>query len=145
MGKWKKSWNRTFWMRNPTESQSRNVGGCRRELRGSSGTYFSAIPVALSARIGGQSANEGLGLGLFVWSYSGNFLDLAIQLGIGLLCKWDDWRDDGMIRMDGLILPGTDNFMYGPARSAGGRFFGAVFSFTTRRKTFRRRSAPARA
>ena len=29
-----------------------------------------------------------------------------------------------MIRMDGLILPGTDNFMHRPGRSAGGRFFG---------------------
>ena len=30
-----------------------------------------------------------------------------------------------MIRMDGLILPGTDNFMHGPARSAVASFFGA--------------------
>ena len=50
----------------------------------------------------------------------------------------------GMIRMDRLILPGTDKFRRGQARSAGGRFFGAVFSSTVCRETFHRRSAHAR-
>ena len=36
MVKWKLSWNRTFWMGNPTESRRTNRDGCRRELRASS-------------------------------------------------------------------------------------------------------------
>ena len=43
MGKWKMPWNRTFRTRNLTESPSQHANGTRRELRGSSGTSFSAI------------------------------------------------------------------------------------------------------
>ena len=50
-----------------------------------------------------------------------------------------------MLRMDGLILPGTDDFMRGPARSAGGSFAGAVFSFTMRRAPRRPAAEVARA
>ena len=45
-------------------------------------------------------------------------------LPVGVKCKWDDGRDAWDDVDDGLILPVTEDFMHGPARSAGGDFGG---------------------